>query len=270
MANCVAVCGNGKPCSNKAYYEVDGRLYCGVHSRGKERRTLPKVKVDREKEFQEHALTLQPTDQPKVVLFRMGMMASVPLQPGYLNVFPNNKHQNRRDGFGCAALSPMRLGPVVHGQPGLPIAVTLEAFWQSSKKYPCETWEEFRATRYEWYFSPPEKTRRKFTSKDIPEYFVWLDRDGTEKHVSYIDSRQFYCNFYERLAMWTTEFAELKTKLAQGINLCICGYDAFPIDDVEKAYLDPSRPFGHERVLLTMLTADKKEWPWRKYKTYEF
>lgn len=56
-----------------------------------------------------------------------------------------------------------------------------------------------------------------------------------------------------------------------------CGYDAHEIpeatvDAIEKAYLDPSVPFGHERVLFAMLALrdTPEEYPWRKYKTLEF
>ena len=39
---------------------------------------------------------------------------------------------------GCPALSPMRLGPVEHKQPGLPPAKSLENWWQAGKVYPSE------------------------------------------------------------------------------------------------------------------------------------
>jgi hypothetical protein len=39
-----------------------------------------------------------------------------------------------------------------------------------------------------------------------------------------------------------------------GYNLQIIGYDGFtPSDDLYSHYIDPSRPFGHELVLHTML-----------------
>jgi hypothetical protein len=49
---------------------------------------------------------------------------------GFLKVFPNYKHQNRQDGFGCMKLSPKYLGPVDHGQPDLPPALNIENFHQ--------------------------------------------------------------------------------------------------------------------------------------------
>jgi hypothetical protein len=61
---------------------------------------------------------------------------------GFLKVFPNFKHQGRKDGYGCKSLSPMYLGPVHHGQPGLPAAENIENFHQGSKCFEEETDEE--------------------------------------------------------------------------------------------------------------------------------
>lgn len=35
------------------------------------------------------------------------------------------------------------------------------------------------------------------------------NRDGQERRLSYVDSRQFYCNFYERLASQKSDFKRL-------------------------------------------------------------
>ena len=61
------------------------------------------------------------------------MMKKPELIDGYLNVFPNYKHQNRKDGYGCAKLSPKSLGPVNHGMPNLPIAKNIENYHQFAK-----------------------------------------------------------------------------------------------------------------------------------------
>lgn len=267
MQHCTAVCGNGMPCKNTAHYQVGGKLLCGVHSRNKDRKEVPKQKVDKVEIWAEHELTLQPCDEPCIKLFRMAMMKAVPLTPGFRNVFPNNKHQNRRDGFGCSSLSPMKLGPVVHGQPGLPNALNIEVFHQSNKKYKCETMDEFRKTRLTWYTNPPEKIRHKFTGKDKPEYFVWLDKNGKEHHLNHVESRQFYCTFYERLASQTDDYKKLAQMILNGYNLCLCGYDAHELGNIEEDYLDTTKPFGHERVLYCMLIG---EYPWRKHKTFDF
>jgi hypothetical protein len=90
--------------------------------------------------------------------------------------------------------------------------------------------------------------------------------------LSYIQSRQFYCNFYEQLASQQADFRHLKQKLIDGYNLQIVGYDGRSMAGVtaEQAYLDPSAPFGHELVLYCMLTIENKDdLPWRKHKTFD-
>jgi hypothetical protein len=112
------------------------------------------------------------------------------------------------------------------------------------------------------------------TNKDI-EYFAWMD-----KELNYITSRQIYCNFYERFICKSPCFLRIVGLLAQGYQLQLCGPDAHVIprlheqsmaDALEVAYLNGDRPFGHERVLFTMLTCPRREqWPWVKHKTLEF
>ena len=63
--------------------------------------------------------------------------------------------------------------------------------------------------------------------------------------------------------------------LTQGCDLLMCGYDVFPVKDgqtLEQAYLDSTKPFGHELVLFTMLTSPEADWPWldESNKTVEF
>ena len=215
-----------------------------------------------------------------VILVRMQFYKKVECGATFLRVFPNRKHQNRKDGFGCASLSPMMLGPVHHGQPGLPPSLNLENFFQGSKCYPCEMVDgapsaAFYSSRLRMY-NDAEPHRHKFKGKDRPAYFVWLDKaTGKEHHLNYIQSRQFYCVFYERLATKQQDFAKLKARHQQGEQLAICGFDAFPIPQltakgIEAAYLDPAHPFGHERVLLALLLLPPDQLPWNKHKTFDF
>ena len=74
--------------------------------------------------------------QGVVILFKMQHKKAVGFEDGYLNVFPNYNHENRKDGYGCPSLSPMILFPVDHGQPVLPVAQNLENFHQGNKFYP--------------------------------------------------------------------------------------------------------------------------------------
>ena len=83
----------------------------------------------------------------------------------------------------------MILGPVHHGQCGLPDAQTIEGFHQYSKCYQEEINAEgkpgplFYGNRLEGYETTTPK-RRKFEGKEkntnIPLYFVWVDKTGKD------------------------------------------------------------------------------------------
>ena len=97
--------------------------------------------------------------------------------------------------------------------------------------------------------------------------------NGTLIKYSYVESRQFYCTFYERLVKEMKEFKRLKKMIKSGINIIICGYDAnekLNKNNIKEWYLNSKFPFGHESVLFTMLICKEKEYPWKKYKTEEF
>lgn len=289
-----------RECLNKAYYLLGEEYLCGVHARNKEERIeLPKIpKEEKDREFGEKQKAEkreirkqkkknnEKGRKGKLRLYRMSMMKPVESKPGFLNVFPNYRHQNRRDGFGCSSLSPMSLGPVDHGQPGLPKAKNIENFFQGSKVFPSEADKEGNPTE-EFYktqrnaFRDPVPHRHKETAdgkgqkKNIPLYFLWIEKDGIMNKLGYIQSRQFYCNFFERLASEQEDFKELLRLHEEGTNLQICGYDAYAFEDgqsIEENYLDASRPFGHEKVVYTMLKLwdTPEKFPWRLHKTFEF
>jgi len=287
-------------CKNRAYWIVaDGRCMCGVHSKkeGDARKPLPKRSraflVQRRTEIlKDHDASVEEVRKRNaasgvrggVRLFRMRMMKNPPLTDGWMNVFPNYRHQNRKDGYGCMKLSPKSLGPVEHGQPGLPPAVNIENFHQGSKCFAEETDEAgdpsllYYENRFKFY-KDPVPHRHKYIgqsptgNKNIPKYFVWVDREGTSHRLSYVESRQFYSNFYERLASREPDFVRLRSMVDAGTNVCICGYDATPLEEgetIEHAYMDASKPFGHERVLYAMLCFAPTQWPWRLHKTFDF
>lgn len=202
---------------------------------------------------------------------------------GYLKIFPNYNHAGRKDGIGYPSLSPKSLGPVHHGQPGLPVALNLENLHQGSKAFPQEVTagkpnELFYKTRLGMY-ADPIPHRHKFEkypelapagkNKNVPVFSVWVRPDGTEQYLSYFESRQIYCVIYEEFVKSLPDFITLKAKLADGYNLQICGYDAYPVDKpteqvLDKCYCDTSKPFGHELVLYCMLLGFA---PWKKYIT---
>lgn len=294
------ICQNKtRACKNKAYYILDGNYLCGVHSRKGDRLQLPKrTKQDQNKIKMElinnrnEIIAKHSQDNVKngkkgsVVMTKMYMMKEPEYIEGYLSVFPNYKHQNRVDGYGCMKLSPKYLGPVKHGQPNLPDSLNLENFHQFSKCFKEEVDEKNNPTelyyenRLRGYLDPkPHRHKYKGNdkNKNIPLYFIWVDNNNKEHRLNYIESRQFYCNFYERLASVEADYIKLKNMIDNGYNLNITGYDANKIDDsvnlvesIEKEYLDPKKPFGHEKVLYTMLLLNPIYYPWRKYKTFDF
>ena len=87
-----------------------------------------------------------------------------------------------------------------------------------------------------------------------------------------MESRQFYCTFYQRLASQQPAFTHLQQLIRSGTNVQICGYDGRAIGhrSIEEEYLDASRPFGHELVLATMLTCDPVDYPWVKWTQFSF
>ena len=297
-------------CTNKASYVNSATLMinepqylCGTHSRSIMREELPKmprsVIIARQeahlRQTNELAYARMHGEGPivpgHITLYRMRMMHGVPLDAGILNVFPNFRSGNGLQGgsFCCAELSPKAIGPVNHGQPGLPPARSIENFHQGSKKMADET-EELFHTRQREMFEDPIPRRHKDekypgTSRAM-EYFEWIGRDGVVNHLTYVQSRQFYCNFYERAISAMPAFQRLVQYRDQGYNLRICGYDAFLIEGIEDprnmsqeqltaaidvAYMDAVVPFGHERVIFTMLVIQSPvNYPWRRHKAFDF
>jgi hypothetical protein len=287
-------------CTNRAYYRENFKYLCGQHSDKTKRVTLPKNKAraeNRNKEIEQHTEEVESIAKDnlskgiigKVKCYKMQMMKRVPLIYGYLNVFPNNKHDNRKDGFGCGNLSPMRLGPVIHKQPNLPKAKNIENYHQFSKCWPNEVnknndpTEEWRKRRLEGY-NDPIPHRHKFDAKEMkklradvngenrnaPLFSVFLDTKGDERKFTYVQCRYFYCKAYEILAKRTGEYKKLLQMITSGKNIMICGYDAYDVTkDLYEHYIDPTNPFGHELVLYSLLTitpSGESEYPWDKYR----
>ncbi len=275
---------NGKPCRNRAYYCIKSTsfLRCGLHSKKDNRIDLPKdpdAKKKALKRIKDHntevdrvaKINKKKGIKGKVICSRLLMFKGFESKSGYLNVFPNNKHQNRKDGFGCCSLSPMRLGPVIHNQPELPDSKNIENFHQGNKCFPDEVDEDknpkpsFYKTQKEMYLDPiPHRHKKTATkNKNIPLFSVWKKKNGKEKRCTYIESRKYYCRYYEQLAKKTDDYINLVKKIDDGYNLNIIGYDAYPIiKSLKKHYLDDSKPFGHELVLYTLLTTTN--YPWKK------
>lgn len=281
--NCEAV-----NCKNKAYWETSKGYLCGVHSKKLERTQLekdPNKKEKKKAELLEHensVLRATQENQAKkqsgeLIVSKLRMMAPVPHQAGYKSVFPNYKHGKRSDGLGLPSLSPKSLGPIEHGMEGVPVALSLENFHQGSKFFLHELDEEGNPTeaalkfRNE-FFQDPEPHRHKFERKQLPKNNPNIPEFSFlyGKKFNYLESRWFYCVWYEHLA----DYEMLLKLMQEGTNLNIIGYDGYPIpegDDLKEVlmqcYQDTSKPFGHEMVLATMLLLEKKEdYPWNRFR----
>ena len=281
---------NCQDCARKAYYKIGENYFCGYHGDKTKKTKMPKnpnKALIKEGKIEKHNLKCQEVAKfnkengikGDIECVKMKMFGEVELVDGYVNIFPNFKHAGRKDGLGLPSLSPKSIGPIVHEQPGLPIALNLENFHQGNKVFTSEVdvngepTKEFYDTQIEMY-NDPEPHRHKFTAvkdnknKNIPLYSIWTSKDGLKHKISYFDSRQFYCNFYERATVGNPDFIKLKRMIDDGFNLRIVGYDGYNVTmPLEEHYKDISRPFGHELVLYSML---KDEFVWRHFKTFDF
>lgn len=308
---CPSFSASGKECKNKAYWLVtdeDGlfvRFSCGVHSKNTNRKPLPKrsradqAKITENRRQQEKKDIEQARldnaeggQKGHLIVTKLRMFSGPEDHEGYLKVFPNFRHGNRKDGLGLPELSPMSLGPVETPQPSVPVAKNIENLHQFNKVFPSEIGEDGNPTE-EWYqtrslaYQDPVPHRHKPSaksakgSKNIPEYSVWETPDGEELHLSYFESRQIYCTYYERLAKKTESFATLKDLIENGTNIQIVGYDGYDLgmevgaslkekeQKFLRCYKDTSKPFGHELVLAALLELTPKRYPWRKFTTLE-
>ena len=284
---------------NLAYYKVLDKYVCGICSKSsKERIELPKneakKRAARQKELEAHNQTILNAVQENKANNRIGtvictkllMMRNPELKVGFLNIFPNNRHQNRADGVGMPSLSPMRIK--------VPQAKNLENFWQFSKVFPSEIRRDsanpngdiildafFEERKKAFEDDEPHRHKRK---DEKPVFSYWIDKFGKEHRLSYVESRQVYCYYYTKSVLVDPEFLKLKDLIQKGYNLNIVGYDAYMptktledriksledrIKSLEEHYLDGSKPFGHELVLYTLLVCKESEYPWIKHKTIE-
>ncbi len=318
-------------CKRSAYYfsEGDEKVYCGFHLKKDKRRELkknPKQKEIQIKKLKDYISLLEkefsPMGDAKVRMYDMKtkMMKRLDFAPPYINIFPNFKHGSRTDGLGYPSLSPKFMGPILHYQKceEIPeVSQTIEGFHQFNKFFKGEDLSNFSEIRKEGYLSSNPKRHKFGHTKDehlsnlkkmdatlssganinIPLYSIAFTPEGEEKHLSYFESRIFYCCFYknfllsetlieemeekglemERLLQSRKDFNFLKVKIRNGISLNICGFDAFDVGELlvsenheelmRHHYLDTSKPFGHEAVLMCLLL---EIYPWEEFIPKEF
>jgi hypothetical protein len=310
---CQARYASGTPCRNFAYWrDARGSLHCGVHASDGASQ-LPKMTKSQTERLAEEkqrknddsvegmAMARRETGavRGELRMRRLQMMKGPELIQGFINVFPNNRAGNRKDGLGMPELSPMRLGPVtqaMHRQPGVRDAASIEAFHQGNKAFKTEVDAKgnplpiFFERQDAFYQIPDQRHKLGKTKQEHMKNagispgsnanqcvcsFV-RDPDGVLRAYSYVHSRQFYCRFYEELAKQTEAFKELHRLLwSEMKSLCIWehdGLDGFSIGEnedaasvFEKMYLDESVPFGHGKVLMALLVLSENEYPWRKH-----
>jgi hypothetical protein len=270
-------------CKRKAYYTQSNTVRCGYHSEDGVRKSLPKNPCRFEMQREEERRKKEVIEERRVKTGECGDVKcakrgifNVPSIDGYISVFPNDRAKGSE--FAMPALSPKRLGPVHHNQPGLPDSKTIENFHQFNKVFAQEIGPDGKPLpvffeRQREAYEDPIGRRHKFEKKDlpkdnpnIPKFSIFIWPDGTEHHYSYLMSRFFYCHWYEILAKQTDEYRKLEQHLANGYNLLIIGYDGREIIDLCKMYEDLSSPFGHELVLCSLLLIpDPKDYPWNVY-----
>lgn len=290
----------GLPCQNKAYFylDLDGPYLCGVHNKKEGGASLPKnphKKQEQEETYQRDHNTCQLVADANIQVGRRGQVKvdrlmirkAIPRLEGYVNIFPNYRHGNRKDGYGFPSLSPMSLGPVKHNYFGFPLAKNLENFHQGAKVFPGEVdangnvtsiaidvrkqmYED--ATPYRHKFKVPYYVGEVPTSnKNIPLFAVHYNQNGEEVRYNYLDSRYFYCYWYTQLASRHPDLDLLNQVLDHGFNLLILGYDGYPVEEGDLAeilwehYCNTKRPFGHELVLYSLLVLSPGEYPWNRY-----
>jgi hypothetical protein len=290
-------CGRDGNCSNKAYFNVDGKYVCGVHARKGVKTMLPKNPNAKKKKSEEIASRQILVEQAAVanraagrkgdVIVTKFMMRKEPEHiDGYLKVFPNFKHGGRKDGLGLPGLSPKALGPVMHKMTVLPPAVNLENYHQFAKIFPYEvdadgnllpesleirmlgyTTDTPYRHKYEFPQMEALAKRQGMEAKSAPLYSLYYSETGEPRQFSYLECRYFYCHYYELLAKSRPEFTQLRARIQDGYNIQIIGFDGYPITrSLWEHYLDTGRPFGHELVLYCLLTIDDpKEYPWNMF-----
>lgn len=199
-----------------------------------------------------------------------------PLIPGKQYAFATNFHRGRLDGWSMPSLSPQRIGPIEHGQPGLPLAQNLANFYNGSQWFEGQSLEQFEETRSAMYTDPvPHRYNpcgvTKPGKRRIPcKHFVWVDGECNVQYCTEVEARQFYCTLYEHHVKDLPEFRRLKTAVRDGINIILAGFDARPVTNIDQQYLDPSQPFAHELVLWSMIVLPRDAWPWVKHAVFDF
>lgn len=280
-------------CKRPAYYKAGNSPRCGYHSEKGIRKTLPKNPVriaEKIRAKESHRESVQwgqmqnvNHNVPGVVICTKidGIRGQPKQLNGYLTVLPNYRHGGSNMGLGLSELSPKSLGPVDHKQPDHPPAESIENLHQFSKVWWFELDDNDNLTEIAWKIrkegyldKTPHRHKcdaaflKKYGGVNIPKFSLYVRQDGTEARFTYVESRFIYCYWMEKLAKKQPQWEQLVKLRTDGYNINICGYDGYPTEKaLSEHYEDPSRPFGHEKVLESMLIIDDpQEYPWNVYR----
>jgi len=263
-------------CEKVAYYWQSNKPCCGRHSDKEIRvnlKALPAHLADKKAAEKDKELAQLAKASPgfMIGMTQMRMMKDNTV-PNCVMVFPNRKARHTDTTslkgmyhYGCPSLSPMCLGPVLHGDPSIknPLVTCVENEHQGFKVF----WSELEPDgitplpiyfeRRKKIFADPIPRRHKLgdskeehmaaaglppgvSAKDHKNAnhcafsLRWDPITQKEKRFSYVESRVFYCQHYEELARREPEY-EYLIRLAPTRTLMIMGYDArdIPVFDLQ-------------------------------------
>ena len=127
----------------------------------------------------------------------------------------------------------------------------LELVWQSAKRLEDETLNAFMTRRLQIFRKGDVK--RRYFAKGSCIKGAMFGGDCLE----YVPSRAVYYFAYDQAARTQRVYTFLDDLLASGVSLLLLGPDGFAMGDTleeaKEAYCSTVHPFGHERVLVSML-----------------
>lgn len=213
---------------------------------------------------------------------------------GVMDVFPNNTSTYREDGWAFPELCAQKIGPIYHEDPKTYPAKKLGNFKSGCDVYAFENDEETQLPKAIWWqrrealFDDYTPRKSKFRNEELalismtnigaPLYsYHWnmFEPDESKRKFekfSIVESRQFFCHFYEKIVQFYSSFIYLKNQMFNGYDICICGMGAYPtsatVEAIHAAYRNPCKEFGHEMTLFTMLVLWDRPflYPWRVYR----
>ena len=206
------------------------------------------------------------------------MMQRVSPKPGFRALFPNHKAGSERcpAKYNITEFSPKTVGPVQPMSMKPFYATNVENFYQGSKWYVWQTYEEFRCSQHALFNDPkpfrhhPARKTEKECGLSMQQQMVgWVytpvqpSTDAPIVHLmGYLESRRFYCYALERVLRASPILKTLQEDYKNGVNMQLWGYDSPAgvlesqepkLADFLRAYVDASRPFGHEWVVAALI-----------------